>query len=48
MELDLTGINDPFNGMLAGLTQIDVRDEISLTQIPSPKGIAPEAIAISA
>jgi hypothetical protein len=48
VELDLTGINDPFKGMLAGLTQIDVRDEISLTQIPSPKGIAPEAIAISA
>ena len=48
MELDLTGINDPFRGMLAGLTQIDVREEITLTQIPSPKGIAPEAIAISA
>lgn len=48
MELDLTGITDPFKGMLAGLAQIDVREEIALTQIPSPKGIAPEAIAISA
>lgn len=48
MELDLSGIKDPFKGMLAGLTQIEVREEISLAQIPSPKGIAPEAIAISA
>ena len=48
MELDLTGINDPFRGMLVGLTKIHVREEITLTQIPSPKGIAPEAIAISA
>lgn len=48
MELDLTSINDPFKGMLLGLTQLEVREEITLTQIPSPKGIAPEAIAISA
>jgi hypothetical protein len=48
VELDLTGVSDPFRGMLAGLTQLNTRDEISLTQIPSPKGIAPEAIAISA
>ncbi len=48
MELDLTSVNDPFKGMLAGLTQIELRDEITLSQIPSPKGIAPEALAISA
>lgn len=48
MELDLSGINDPFKGMLSGLSQIQVREEISLTQIPSPKGIAPEALAIAA
>ena len=48
MELDLSGISDPFKGMLSGLSQISVREEISLIQIPSPKGIAPEAIAISA
>lgn len=48
MELDLSGITDPFRGMLSGLGQVDLRAEINLTQIPSPKGIAPEAIAISA
>lgn len=48
MDVDLTGISDPFRGMLAGLSMITVRPEITLTQIPSPKGIAPEAIAISA
>lgn len=34
--------------MLLGLERVSPRQEISLTQIPSPKGIAPEAIAISA
>lgn len=48
MELDLTGISEPFKAMLSGLAAVDVRAEISLTQIPSPKGIAPEAIAVSA
>lgn len=48
MELDLTGISEPFVGMLSGLSGISVREEITLTQIPSPKGIAPEAIAVSA
>lgn len=48
MELDLTGIGEPFRGMLLGLERVSPRQEISLTQIPSPKGIAPEAIAISA
>lgn len=48
MELDLTGISETFKVMLSGLVNVTVRDEITLTQIPSPKGIAPEAIAISA
>lgn len=48
MELDLTGISEPFRGMLSGIATLEVRDEILLSQIPSPKGIAPEAIAISA
>ena len=48
MELDLEGISEPFKGMLAGLTAVVTRPEISLSQIPSPKGIAPEAIAIAA
>jgi hypothetical protein len=48
VELDLTGISEPFKGMLSGIAEISVREEITLTQIPSPKGIAPEAITISA
>lgn len=47
VELDLTGISEPFKAMLSGLAEVSVREEVSLTQIPSPKGIAPEAIAIS-
>jgi len=34
--------------MLRGLSSVSCRPEISLTQIPSPNGIAPEAIAIAA
>ena len=34
--------------MLSGIADVQAREEIILTQIPSPKGIAPEAIAISA
>ena len=48
MELDLSEISEPFLGMLRGLATVDPREEISLVQIPSPKGIAPEAIAIAA
>ena len=48
MELDLTEINEPFAGMLRGLEAVEPRPEITLTQIPSPRGIAPEAIAIAA
>lgn len=46
--MDLDGISEPFKGMLTSLSSIQVRPEITLTQIPSPKGIAPEAIAIAA
>lgn len=48
MELDLSEIKEPFKGMLASLSEVESREEIELTQIPSPKGIAPEAFAISA
>ena len=48
MKLDLTDISETFQGMLSGISEVESRDEIVLTQIPSPKGIAPEAIAISA
>mgnify|MGYP002654303763 CR=1 FL=1 len=47
MELSLNEISEPFAGMLLGLQQVSTRAEMQLTQIPSPKGIAPEAIAIS-
>ena len=48
MDLDLSEISETFGGMLAGIGQVEPRSELILTQIPSPKGIAPEAIAISA
>lgn len=48
VEIDLSGISDPFLGMLRGLGEVAPRKEITLTQIPSPKGIAPQAIAIAA
>lgn len=47
MELSLQGITEPFSGMLVGLQGISPRSEMVLTQIPSPKGIAPEALALS-
>jgi len=34
--------------MLASLSSVEPRPEIQLSQIPAPKGIAPEALALSA
>lgn len=48
MNLDLAELSDAFKSMLEGISAITPREEILLTQIPSPKGIAPEAVAISA
>ena len=48
MDLDLSELSDPFRGMLAQLEKVSSRPEISLSQIPSPKGIAPQALAIAA
>lgn len=48
MELDLSELSETFRGMLATLGSVELRDEITLSQIPSPKGIAPEALAIAA
>lgn len=48
MELDLSEISEPFRGMLSSLENVSVRDEISLSQIPAPKGIAPESLALAA
>lgn len=47
MELSLKGITEPFAGMLLGLERVVPRAEMVLTQIPSPKGIAPESLALS-
>lgn len=48
MDLDLSELSEPFRGMLASLSSVSPREEISLTQIPSPKGIAPESFALAA
>jgi hypothetical protein len=48
VNLELTEVSETFKGMLAGIQEVSSREEIVITQIPSPKGIAPEAIAISA
>lgn len=48
VKLDLSDLSEPFLGMLSDLKNVPVRKEISIVQIPSPKGIAPEAIAIAA
>lgn len=48
MEIDLTSLSPTFVGMLERFKQIESRPEITLSQIPSPQGIAPEAIAIAA
>lgn len=47
MELSLKGLTEPFAGMLLGIQQVVPRPEMEITQIPSPKGIAPEALALS-
>ncbi len=48
MEIDLTSLSPAFAGMLDRFKQVESRPEIALSQIPSPQGIAPEAIAIAA
>lgn len=48
MDLDFEGIGEPFVSMLRPLSQLTLREEITVTQIPAPKGIAPEALAIAA
>jgi hypothetical protein len=48
VEIDLTSLSPTFAGMLEGFRKVESRPEITLSQIPSPQGIAPEAIAIAA
>jgi hypothetical protein len=48
VELDLSEISEPFLSMLAPLESVITRPEITLTQIPSPQGIAPESFALAA
>ncbi len=47
MELDLAGISEPFVSFVSPLEALEVRSEFNIVQIPAPKGIAPEALAIS-
>jgi hypothetical protein len=48
VEIDLSNLSPTFVGMLERFKQVESRPEITLSQIPSPQGIAPEAIAIAA
>lgn len=48
MEIDLSELSNAFAGALSRFPAIESRSEITLSQIPSPKGIAPESIAIAA
>jgi hypothetical protein len=48
VEIDLTSLSPTFVSMLEGLKRVESRPEITLSQIPSPQGIAQEAIAIAA
>lgn len=49
MKLELpTNITDEFRERVAEVTEVLERGEINLEQIPAPKGIAEEALAISA
>jgi hypothetical protein len=47
VELDLAGISEPFVSFVSPLEALEVRSEFNIVQIPAPKGIAPEALAIS-
>jgi len=48
VELDLSNFSERFLSVLSPLAAVTTRPEITLTQIPSPQGIAPEAFAIAA
>lgn len=47
MDLDLDGTSEPFKSFLSPLRILEVRNEFEIVQIPAPKGIAPEAVAVS-
>ena len=47
MELDLEGLSGEFLAFVQPLSEIDLRPEISAAQIPAPRGIAPQALAVS-
>lgn len=47
MELDLDGVSEPFTSFISPLRNLAVRAEFNIVQIPAPKGIAPESVAIS-
>lgn len=47
MPLDLLQLHSPLRGIVAGLQIDSVRTELEVTQIPSPKGLADESLALS-
>jgi hypothetical protein len=47
VELDFDGLSGEFLAFVKPLASTELRPEFSLTQIPAPRGIAPQAIALS-
>jgi hypothetical protein len=47
VDLSLKDVSEKFAGLLLGLQQVTPRAEMLVTQIASPKGIAPESLALS-
>jgi hypothetical protein len=47
VELSLDGISEPFISFIEPLRALEVRSEFNVLQIPAPKGIAPESLAVS-
>lgn len=47
MELDLEGLSGEFLSFLRPLEALRVRQEFLVGQIPAPRGIAPQALAVS-
>ena len=47
MELDLDGLSGEFLAFVEPLAAIEIRPEFNASQIPAPRGIAPQALAVS-
>jgi hypothetical protein len=47
VDLDFEGLDGEFLAFVQPLASLGVRPEFSLSQIPAPRGIAPQALAVS-